>query len=389
MKIKDWLTVFVLASTGTFLAMVFIVVSPMLPLIADHFGGGRDGAFVAQWILTMPSIGVIIGGPTTGWFVERVGARTVLFSCLAIFAVAGAAGLFVEEQTLLLATRLIVGLSATGLVTAAMAIIGEIFSEERRGSILGLQNAIATGLSVLVTVASGTVAERHGWRAPFALYAASLPMLLLALFVIPAVTRRPTGAARGSLPLFVPLLPLYALVTVTMIINFLSAGQVPILLATDAFTSPATISEILGAGTVLFAIGAISYGTIRAKIGVYWTFALGLALQGIGVMALSVGHGVIGIGLGAALLNLGSGIQTPNLSHWVLDRAPLAIRGRAMGLLFSAQFLGPFLNTAIIAPGISYLGLRNILAMFAGLIAVGVVLTAVRARSAPMVPQSH
>src|SRR5271163_479338 len=181
MKIKDWLTVFVLASTGTFLAMVFIVVSPILPLIADHFGGGKDGAFVATWILTMPSIGVIIGGPTTGWFVERVGARAVLFTCLVIFALSGTAGLYVENEPLLLATRLIVGLSGTGLVTAAMGIIVEIFTERQRGSILGLQNAIATALSVVVTLSSGAIATQHGWRAPFALYGLSLPILLLAL----------------------------------------------------------------------------------------------------------------------------------------------------------------------------------------------------------------
>src|SRR5215469_10536786 len=166
MTTKDWLSVFVMASTGTFLAMVFIVVSPMLPLIAEHFGGGTDGAFVAQWILTMPSIGVIIGGPTTGWFVERFGARAVLFNCLVVFALSGVAGLVIENQPLLLATRLIVGFCATGLVTAAMGIIVEIFTEQQRGSILGLQNAIATGLSVMVTLASGAVAERHGWRAP-------------------------------------------------------------------------------------------------------------------------------------------------------------------------------------------------------------------------------
>src|SRR6202046_1577078 len=142
MTVKEWLAVFVMASTGTFLAMVFIVVSPMLPLVADHFGGGADGAFVAQWILTMPSIGVIIGGPTTGWFVERFGARVVLFTCLVIFAVFGAAGLIVEGQVVLLASRLIVGLSATGLVTAAMAIIGQVFTEQQRGTVIGLQNAV-------------------------------------------------------------------------------------------------------------------------------------------------------------------------------------------------------------------------------------------------------
>jgi len=388
MTVKDWLAVFVMASTGTFLAMVFIVVSPMLPLVAEHFGGGKDGAFVAQWVLTMPSIGVIIGGPTTGWFVERVGARAVLFTCLVVFALAGMAGLLIDSQSLLLASRLVVGLAATGLVTAAMGLIVEIFTEQQRGSILGLQNAIATALSVVVTLSSGAVAEAHGWRAPFALYGLSLPVLLLALAVIPAVSRR-QATAGGSLSLFAPMLPLYALITLSMIISFQSASQVPVLLAADGIASPATISEILGAGTVLFTLGAIAYGTLRARAGVWWTFALALTLQGIGILALSVGHGIVGIGAGVMLLNLGSGIQTPNLTHWVMDKAPLPVRGRAMGLLFSAQFLGPFLNSSLIAPAISAYGLRNILAVIASLIAVGVVLVVFRARSAPIVQGSH
>jgi len=388
MTFKDWLAVFVMASTGTFLAMVFIVVSPMLPLVADHFGGGKDGAFVAQWVLTMPSIGVIIGGPTTGWFVERVGARAVLFTCLVVFALAGTAGLFVESQPLLLASRLIVGLAATGLVTAAMGLIVEIFTEQQRGSILGLQNAIATALSVVVTLSSGAVAEAHGWRAPFALYGLSLPILLLALVVIPAVSRR-QAVSGGSLSLFVPMLPIYALITGGMIISFQSASQVPVLLAADGIASPATISEILGTGTVMFTLGAIAYGTLRARAGVWWTFALALSLQGIGILGLSLGHGIVGIGAGVLLLNLGSGIQTPNLTHWVMDKAPLPVRGRAMGLLFSAQFLGPFLNSSLIAPAISVYGLRNILAVIASLIAVGVALAVLRARSAPLVQGSH
>ena len=388
MTVKDWLAVFVMASTGTFLAMVFIVVSPMLPLVAEHFGGGKDGAFVAQWVLTMPSIGVIIGGPTTGWCVERVGARAVLFTCLIVFALFGTAGLFVESQSLLLASRLVVGLAATGLVTAAMGLIVEIFTEQQRGSILGLQNAIATALSVVVTLSSGAVAEAHGWRAPFALYGLSLPILLLALVVIPAVSRRQASTG-GSLSLFAPMLPIYALITAGMIISFQSASQVPVLLAADGIASPATISQILGAGTVLFTVGAIAYGTLRARTGVWWTFALALSLQGIGILGLSLGHGIVGIGAGVVLLNLGSGIQTPNLTHWIMDKAPLPVRGRAMGLLFSAQFLGPFFNGIVVAPAISAYGLRNILAVIASLIAVGVVLAVLRARSAPLVQGSH
>jgi len=72
-----------------------------------------------------------------------------------------------------------------------------------------------------------------------------------------------------------------------------------------------------------------------------------------------------------------------------MDKAPLPVRGRAMGLLFSAQFLGPFINSLLIAPAISAYGLRNILAVIASLIAIGVVLAALRARSVPIVQGSH
>ena len=388
MTTKDWLAVFVMASTGTFLGMVFIVVSPILPLVIEHFGGGTDGGSIAQWILTAPSIGVIIGGPTTGWFVERFGARAVLFTCLVLFALSGMAGLTIEGLPLLYATRLIVGFTATGLVTAAMGIIVEIFTEQQRGSILGLQNAIATVLSFLITLAAGRVAAHMGWRAPFALYGLSLPVLLLALAVIPAVSRRQMSPG-GSLALFAPMLPIYALITISMIISFQSASQVPVLLAADGIASPATISEILAAGTLLFTVGAIAYGTLRNRAGIWWTFALALTLQGIGILGLSMGHGIVGIGVGVVLLNLGSGIQTPNLTHWVMDKAPLPVRGRAMGLLFSAQFLGPFLNTAVVARGIAAYVLRNMLVVIASLIGVGVILVVLRARSAPLVQGSH
>jgi MFS family permease len=273
-------------------------------------------------------------------------------------------------------------------VTASMGIIVEIFPEERRGSILGLQNAIATILSFAVTLAVGGVATHYGWQAPFSLYGLSLPILLLALIVIPAVSRR-QAAAGGSLSQFVPMLPIYALITVSMILSFQTTSEVPVLLAADGIASPDTIADIIAAGTLMFTLGAFAYGTLRARGGVWWTFALGLALQGIGILTLSVGHGIAGIGAGTLLLSLGSGIQTPNLSHWVMERAPLAVRGRAMGLLFSAQFFGPFLNTALVAPAITAYGSRNILAVIAGLIAVGVALAALRARSAPLVPESH
>jgi MFS family permease len=391
MKFTDWAVVLVLAATGTFLGMAFTVVSPVLPLIIEHFGGATGGgALIGQWILAIPSIGVVIGGPSAGWLVERIGARQVLFVSLASFAVAGASGLYIESPVVLLGTRLILGIAAVGGVTAAISIIGERYTEAQRGSMLGFQNAIATVFSIASILAAGAIGQRQGWKAPFELYSTSLIILLLALFVIPATPRpRKVEHARGGLLDFAPLLPTYLLVTITFIISFFSAATIPQLLGDDGFTDPKLISIILGIGTALMVVGGLFYGIIRHRIGMRWTIALGLALQGAGVLWIAIGHGLVGIGLGTALLNLGSGIQTPNLSHLILDRAPIAIRGRAVGLLFSAQFLGPVLNSAIIAPAMGVFGIRGTLFVISGLIGLGVAAIALRGRPAPLAVERH
>jgi MFS family permease len=391
MKFTDWAVVLVLAATGTFLGMAFTVVSPVLPLIIEHFGGATGGgALIGQWILAIPSIGVVIGGPSAGWLVERIGARQVLFASLAGFAVAGASGLYIESPVVLLGTRLILGIAAVGGVTAAISIIGERYTEAQRGSMLGFQNAIATIFSIVSILAAGAIGQRQGWKAPFELYSTSLIILLLALFVIPATPRpRRVERARSRLSDFAPLLPTYLLVTMTFIISFFSAATIPQLLGDDGFTDPKLISIILGIGTVLMVLGGLFYGFIRHRIGMRWTIALGLALQGAGVLWIAIGHGMVGIGLGTALLNLGSGIQTPNLSHLILDRAPIAIRGRAVGLLFSAQFLGPVLNSAIIAPAMGIFGMRGTLLVIGGLIGVGVLAIVLRGRALPLAVERH
>ncbi len=53
------------------MALMFAALGPVLPSIADHFGGNTGGAFAAQMILTMPAIGVIFGGIAGGLSVER------------------------------------------------------------------------------------------------------------------------------------------------------------------------------------------------------------------------------------------------------------------------------------------------------------------------------
>jgi MFS family permease len=83
---------------------------------------------------------------------------------------------------------------------------------------------------------------------------------------------------------------------------------------------------------------------------------IGGVLQGVAILLLAVTESLYPIALSLLILGLGGGILYPGFSHIILDRAPEAARGRAIGLLFTAQFAGPFLSTALIVPAIAAFG---------------------------------
>jgi MFS family permease len=374
-KIQDWLIVTIIGFAGAFLGVVFTSVAPTMPLIVQDYGGGQDGAFVARWLLTMPSIGIVVGGPTSGWFVERFGARTILLTCFVIFGLAGIGGLFIVDRNLLLVSRFIVGVMAAGQATAATVVLGDRFTGERRGAIVGFQVALAAIIGIGFTFASGALAQSAGWRAPFALYGAAFAIALLAAVVIDRnpVRKGMVSQARtaSSVGWIRPLLPIFAVIIVTMVVSFISSNQVPLLLSAMGASDPSLLSLVVAGTTLATTVGAVSYGKLRATLGASRTSALGGVLQAGAVFFLAIAHGVAPTALASVLLGLGSGLLYPGFSHTILDRAPEPARGRAIGLLFTTQFAGTFLSTALVAPAIDEFGLHDSFLAIAAALLIG------------------
>ena len=368
----DWLMVVVATVSATFIGMIFTTVAPVLPAIAIDFGGGEYGAFVARWLLTAPSIGVVIGGPVSGWFIERFGTRLVLGVCLFVFALAGISVLFIDSVALLFFCRFLVGLTAVGQLTATVSIVGERYSSEMRGRIVGLQTAFAVAGSVIVVVSSGRLAELGNWRTPSFLYTAAIPVLCACLVLFKPVQHGERLGLAGNSKGLVKLVPTFVMVAVTMMVSFIPLNQTPLLLTADGITSPSTIAMVMGSASVAMAFGAFSYGRVRRRFGTRGTLSIALSILSIGLAELSFLHGIAGMVAANVVLGLGGGFLTPLFGHHILDTAPPAIRGKAVGFMFAAQFVGPILYSALIAPVAIVVGPRIAIVSIAAALAVWV-----------------
>lgn len=370
-RFNEALTLIVLLSSGPLMGLMFTAIAPVLPGIAAHFGTSGDGAFIAQMVMTMPGVGVVIGGPTLGWLADRMGSRALLFGSLIVYFASGLCGLFLENVGILLATRFLLGLSAAGVGTSTMELISEQFSGDQRARVLGYQGAAGAFVGLTSLLAAGAIGQAYGWRAPFVLYVLGAVILLVALAAIP---RSPRSASAGSTSnnagSLWPLWPYYGLIVLCFVAVFMNAVQVSFLLAADGTTSPQTQSWVLAANALANTTGAWSYGALRVRFGPRATFCLSLGMMAVGYAVIGLSHDAVSTAIGSAIAGFGAGSTAPHVFGLLLERAPEELRGRAIGFLYTATYLGDFLNPWVVAP------LRAAFGIHGAFIAMAVVIAA-------------
>lgn len=336
-------------------ALIFVALMPVLPMIAAHFAGRFDGTFLAQMVMTIPAIGLIVGGLITPVFTRRFGPERVLYAALAAFALFGSAGLYVESPWALLGSRLLLGLAASMAAIAMTAIIARRFTGDRRAAMLGYKNGLSSVAGISGILVAGWLASVGGWRLPFAMYL--LPLFILPLAWLSLGTRSaPAAGAAGSgkdtpgETRLVRLWPIYGLAIVFTIVVMMNATQLVFLLSEIGVPDPGSLSQIIVIPSVTSTIASLSYGALRRRIGASLCPVVAMAFWSAGLTTLGLSGSVATAAIGAAGAGFAGGLFLPHLSATLLERASPLIHDRAIGLLYSAIFLGDFLNPVIIEP---------------------------------------
>jgi predicted MFS family arabinose efflux permease len=310
-----WLAVSSLA-LGTFT----LVTSEMLPVglltsIAADLG---VSAGTAGLTMSAPGLVAAVSAPVLAVATRRLDRRTVLLGLMALLAVANLAGALAPSYPLMLAARVITGVSIGGFWAFAAGLGMRLAPERHVGRATSIILSGVSVASVLGVPAATFVSSFAGWRTAFA----AMGVLALALLALLAATVPPLpGEARGaragrvSGPLKV------ALVLTVLIVSghFAAYTYVRPFLEEVAHAGPALVSTALlvyGAAGVLgnFAAGARA---ARNPQPVLITLAALMALAtaalpliGLPLPALVVwglGYGGVGVTLQLWIMREGGG----------------------------------------------------------------------------------
>lgn len=376
-----------LLSSGCLMALMYTAVSSVLAQMAQDLVQAGDGALLAQLFMAMPSIGMMVGGLASAGAAGRLGARGLLLWGLLLYAVAGLVGLFGVPVPVLMASRFLLGLAGAAVATACVTLLAALFDAADRQRYIGWQSSLGAAFGLLSTLLAGGVASRFSWHAPFSFYALALLLWGVALRALPpGAGVAPTAAERAAPAAVLPwarVLPLYALCLPLYAAVFMTMAQVPFLLREDGVSDPEHQAWVLSMSSLWNALGAAAYGPLRQRLGGPVTFALALGLMALGHFALGLSHGPLLAALGCSLSGAGSGLAVPHVPNLLIERVDGDARGRALGLMYTALYLGSFSNPLVVAPVAAALGRHGALLVSAALLAGSAALVLLRRQAVP------
>lgn len=337
-------------------ALVLVVLIPVLPLLATSFGGGSDGAQLSQAVMTAPALGLIAGGFLSAAAIKRVGTFRLLLVGLALYGLTGTSGLYLSGAPALLAGRFLLGISASFVGIATTAIIASRYEDVARARLLGFKGALGSVGGITGILIAGELGSLGGWRLPFVIYAFGWVLLAVAIFARSASTvsegRRapiPAGTAPQAEGLW-SLWPFYALIVAFGVVLMMTTTQLSFLLNEIGVLDPAAVGRIAVMASIGAVIGGFSYGKLLQIIGTRYFFPLIFANWTVGLGVLGFAETPVAVGIGCIIAGLSAGFFLPHMIASLAAAASNDMRDRAIAMLYSAIFLGDFLNPFIVEP---------------------------------------
>ena len=346
-----------LASTLTILANA--IIAPSLPLISNTFKDVRQVEILTKMMLTLPALTIAIVAPLVGRLLDRAGRIKVLMFSLVIYIVAGTSGFWLDNLWAILAGRFVLGLGVAGIMTVSTTLIGDYFTGEKREHFLGLQGVfVALGGLVFITTA-GFLADIN-WRYTFLIYGFAVVVLFLAPIALyePEIRSQTKNTSNGKDAASPVMWVAFLSAFLTSVAFYMVPVQLPFLLQKIPGITSNQVGLAVGSLPFAQAIASFFYKKIKKKFSFVGIYSLGFVPMAFGFWVIGFSQTYWQIITGILISGLGVGLLIPNSNLWVISLAPVQVRGKYIGVLTTATFMGMFLSPVIMQPIVSLLDIN-------------------------------
>ncbi len=312
-------------------------VSAALPSMMDHFAN-RSRTEVEQ-LISITSFAIMIVILLNNWIARYLSERMSIVIGIILIAVCGSAPMAVQDYTVVLVTRILLGVGIGLVNTYAVNMISERYEENERATLLGFRSSAETlGNAVLTLIAGQLLA--YGWQKAFAIYLFALPVLVLYLCFVPDSGSAAGRKGRGTDEIAVSggreksasgektvrdhlgvLLGYGCLGMLLICINSSTTLRIPALTLERGMGTEADSSVVLSIMLAMGIIAGFCFGKLSQILGGLLTAVSILSLCVSMVIIACSGH-IFVLGIGAMVAGLSYGILITSVFNEVSGRLP-------------------------------------------------------------------
>jgi EmrB/QacA subfamily drug resistance transporter len=330
---------------GVFMAALdSAIVGPVLPALRAAFGVDNR---TAGLLTTLFALSSMCSTALFAYFSDRHGRRPVYLVSVALFAIGSLCIAVAPSFDLLLVSRAIQGIGAGGIAPVASAVIGDVFTAERRGRVLGLIGATHGMAFVLGPPLASLVTSTLGWRWVFLV---NIPVAIVVLVLgVRSLPRQRSDAPPG--PIDLP--------GITITVTFLLCLVMGITRLPDSATGLLLWPWFLGASAALL-VALLSVEKRQLQPLIPFRLFANRQLAYVYLLTLGVGFSMGGIVFLTTIATLAYGVT---IEHAGLSLLPLVLCS-----MVGSMAAGRLLNR---------LGARRLLLFGFGLLTLGYLQSAV------------
>lgn len=336
------------------LLLAATAVSPALANIGAAFPGAS--AQTIMLLVALPSMTMVLASLVFSKLSDYLSRRGLFQLAMALFLTGGISPYFMNDLTLILGMRAVLGLSLGLIFPLSIVLISDFFAGNERDTVMGLQS-VAVNLGGIIFTMLGGLLCTVDWHNTFLAYAVGFVILLFVYAYLPEPDRVKTAAGPDKPAVKEPL-PGRVYFTEFLVFSynlliFAFFTNVAILVVGENLGNAASAGLALTVFTGGGLLGGLLFGKTMQALKSF-TIPLGWLVTGSGMALVAGGHD-FGILLAGCLLG-GIGFSTTCPAFFValsvLSPPPRVAFSIALASALSGigQFAAPFVFELLAAP---------------------------------------
>ena len=269
--------------------MMVAIIIPAFPGMVEALGVSEQSIGLLISVYTLPNF---LFAPLAGIMADRLGRRRLLVPSLFLFGILGGACALAPDFNTLLILRGLQGIAGAPLMSLPGAIIGDLFSGQKRAEAMGLNTTVMYVGYIIYPLLGGALAG-FAWNYPFLPFLFAVALGFIALFSLRCPEPQSKQSIRdylGAAIRYLKSLRVLWLFFIAVITYILLYGAYlvyfSLLLGTRFQASPFTIGlfiSVVGLFTAIISsqVGRLSksFSLVSLIIGAFIMYAIAMAIM--------------------------------------------------------------------------------------------------------------